>query len=60
MISDINLDTIVRCEFEDEERLYRNYYGKIAGRPKTDVNLGPMNCEMIKPFKRINGKLINH
>ena len=34
LISSIDRDTIVRCEYEDEENLYENYYGKIAGRSK--------------------------
>tara|TARA_B110000285_G_C14499348_1_gene327455 strand:+ start:198 stop:443 length:246 start_codon:yes stop_codon:yes gene_type:complete len=34
LISSIDRNTIVRCEYEDEEKSYENYYGKIAGRSK--------------------------
>jgi hypothetical protein len=59
MLSDIDVKTIVRCEFEDEEKQYESYYGKIAGRSKANIHLGAINCEMLKPFKREKGKYIN-
>jgi hypothetical protein len=34
LISNMDVKNIVRCEYEDEEKLYQHYYGKIAGRSK--------------------------
>ena len=59
LISDIDVKTIVRCEYEDEEKQYESYYGRIAGRSKGNVHLGVIDCKMLKPFKREKGKYIH-
>ena len=35
------MSTLVRCEYEYEANKYKEYYGKIAGRMKSD-HLGKM------------------
>ena len=59
MISDIDHSTLVRCEYEDEEKLYQSYYGRIAGRSK-NINLGKIEVPMLIPFIREHGNLINN
>jgi len=42
LISEIDMSTLVRVEYEDELTKYANYYGRIAGRVRKDDHLGKM------------------
>jgi hypothetical protein len=57
LISEIDHSTLVRCEYEDEEKLYQSYYGRIAGRSK-NIGLGKLETPMLDRFIRVNGNLV--